>query len=72
MMFVCVCMCRFLREVPVASPGASCSSSHYEQNGVDHIHFAMDFPHDSDDLKIAMEALQPYIEEGKVRRTGRV
>lgn len=36
---------------------------------MDHIHFAMDFSYDSDDMKIAMGALQPYIEEGKVRAT---
>lgn len=37
------------------------------QNGVDHIHFAMDFPYGSDDMDVAFETLRPYIDEGKVR-----
>ena len=36
------------------------------QNGVDHIHFAMDFPYGSDDMDVAFETLRPYIDEGKV------
>jgi hypothetical protein len=43
-------------------------NTHKIQNGVDHIHFAMDFAYGSEDMNRALEVLRPYINETKVRR----
>lgn len=39
-----------------------------QKNGVDHIHFAMDFAYGSNDMTLAFDTLRPYIDEGKVNK----
>ena len=60
--FVCVCVCVCIHYADINNP----PTQKQRQNGVDHIHFAMDFAYGSDDMTLAFDTLRPYIDEGKV------